>query len=359
MKVGEAQMRRNRGMSLVWLLALGMDASAQLAHRGDQPGAPAATASAPRRQRLILKDGGFQVVMSYTVVKDRVRYVSAERGGETEEIPLRLVDLEATKRWAQEHAAPDPNAPAAARPAPAIDPELLKEEAERAALSPEVATGPDTSLRLEPTDSVLALDTYQATPELVPLAQSQGELNKQTGHSVLRGIIKPASAPHQVVVLKGERAAVQMHVDDPVIYVKLDDALPTSGEALTVDTHGAGSRSNDLAKKSDSDYVIVRLDVRQDARVVASFNLAQLGTGRRQEDVTELDATELPGGHWLKLVPREQLLVGEYALVEVLGEKEINLGVWEFGVHPTSPENRDLVKPEKRRPGALERHEPQ
>ena len=348
---------RGRLRSLVWLLALAgrVVASAQLAHREDQP-APAASAVAPHRQRLILKDGGFQVVMSYTVVKDRVRYVSAERGGETEEIPLKMVDLEATKRWAQEHAPPDPNAPAAVRPAPAIDPELLKEEAERVALSPEVAT----DLRLEPTDSVLALDTYQATPELVPMAQSQGELNKQTGHSVLRGIVKPASAPHQMVVLKGEKAAVQMHVNEPVIYVKLDDALPTSGEALTVDTHGASSQSAAAkSKPNDSDYVIVRLDVRQDARVVASFNIGQLGTGKRQEDVTELDATELPGGHWLKLVPREQLLVGEYALVEVLGDKEINLGVWEFGVHPTAPENRDLIKPEKRRPGALERHGPE
>ena len=331
-----------------------LSAGAQLAHRGETP-APATPGSAPHRQRLILKDGGYQVVMSYTVVKDRVRYVSAERGGETEEIPLKLVDLEATKRWAQEHTAPDPNAPAAVRPAPAIDPELLKEEAERAALSPEVAT----DLRLEPTDSVLALDTYQATPELVPLVQSQGELNRQTGHSVLRGIVKPASAPHQVVVLKGDKAAVQMHVNDPVIYVKLDDALPASGEALTVDTHGASGRSAaEKGKPSDSDYVIVRLDVRQDARVVASFNIAQLGTGKRQEDVTEVDATELPGGHWVKLVPREQLLIGEYALVEVLGDKEINLGVWEFGVHPTAPENRDLIQPEKRRPGTLERHGP-
>ena len=348
---------QTRLRSLVWLLALAgrVVASAQLAHREDQP-APAASAVAPHRQRLILKDGGFQVVMSYTVVKDRVRYVSAERGGETEEIPLKMVDLEATKRWAQEHVPPDPNAPAAVRPAPAIDPELREKEAARAALSPEVAT----DLRLEPTDSVLALDTFQATPELVPMVQSQGELNKQTGHSVLRGIVKPASAPHQMVVLKGEKAAVQMHVNEPVIYVKLDDALPTSGEALTVDTHGASSQSAAAkSKPNDSDYVIVRLDVRQDARVVASFNIGQLGTGKRQEDVTELDATELPGGHWLKLVPREQLLVGEYALVEVLGDKEINLGVWEFGVHPTAPENRDLIKPEKRRPGALERHGPE
>src|SRR5205823_12933397 len=53
------------------------------------------------------------------------------------EIPLSLVDLEATQRWEKQHAQPgpvDPNNPA---PPPAIDPELLKEEADRAALTPE------------------------------------------------------------------------------------------------------------------------------------------------------------------------------------------------------------------------------
>jgi hypothetical protein len=100
--------------------------------------------------------------------------------------------------------------------------------------------------------------------------------------------------------------------------------------------------------------VIVRVDVRQDARIVTSFNAGQLGI-RKQEDVIETVKTPLAGGHWMKLVPKESLLIGEYALVEVVAENEINLGVWDFGVHPTAAENRDVVRPEKKRPVRLER----
>jgi hypothetical protein len=35
----------------------------------------------------------------------------------------------------------------------------------------------------------------------------------------------------------------------------------------------------------------------------------------------------------------------------------VNLSVWDFGVHPTAPENRDVIRPEKRRPASLE-HRP-
>src|SRR5947209_16607113 len=65
-------------------------------------------ATTPHRIHLILKDGNYQIVMSYKVVGNVVRYVSAERAGAEEEIPLSLVDLDATKRWEKQHAQPGP-----------------------------------------------------------------------------------------------------------------------------------------------------------------------------------------------------------------------------------------------------------
>ena len=65
---------------------------------------------------------------------------------------------------------------------PAIDPELLKEEADRAALTPEVAK----DLRLPEEDSTLVLDTFHGTPELVPLSQPDSQLNRDTGHNLLK-----------------------------------------------------------------------------------------------------------------------------------------------------------------------------
>ena len=312
-------------------------------------------ANTPHRTRLILKDGSYQIIMSYRIVGNVVHYISAERGGAEEEIPLALVDLDATKRWEQQHAQPsDSNNP---QP-PAIDPELLKEEADRAALTPEVVK----DLRLPEEDSTLALDTYRGTPELVPLAQTDSDLNRNTGHNLLKAAVNPLSASHQIVELKGESSPIQLHIKDPVLYLRIGDESVgnTAGTPLTVDTHGATSRAeNDPTGGSpNSRYVIVRADVRRGARVIASFRIGLLGGGQHQEDVIETTSELLPGGHWLKITPKEPLDFGEFALMEVLSDKAVNLGVWDFGVHPVSPENRDVLKPEPRRGVTLERHTP-
>jgi hypothetical protein len=337
-------------------IAAGLAFSA--AAQSHKPLPPLDPATNPHRIRLILKDGSYQVVMSYRVVGSVVHYISAERGGEEEEIPAALVDFDATQRWEKQHATPEAEGEGSSSQAPAIDPELLKEEADRAAYTPEVAK----DLRLPEQDSVLVLDTFRGTPELVPLPQSNGDLNRNTGHNVLRTAINPLSSSHQIVQLKGEKSPVQLHVDAPVLYVRIgsDAVVPTGGAPLTVDTHGASSNVHDTPSggSADSRYVIVRADVRTGARVIASFKIGFLGGVHQQEDVVETQAEVLPGGHWMKLTPREPLSFGEYALMEVVSEKEVNLGVWDFGIHPVAAENADAIKPEPKRPLSLERRRP-
>jgi hypothetical protein len=297
----------------VWVCALALGAGATgvvCAQPAQQTGSSQTagagqTSSAGHRTRLILKDGSYQIVMSYQVKGKIVSYVSAERD-ETEEIPNDLVDWDATHRWERQHPAEESDAgqgPAVAPP-PAIDPELLKEEADRAAWTPEVAK----DLRLPELDSVLALDTYQGAPELVPLVQSEGELNHTTGHNILKLAINPRSASHQIEQLKGVEAAVQLHVDTPAIYLRLgdDSGVMRGGTPLTVNTHGAdGVKTDSSGGSADSGYVLVRADVRTDARVLASFNIGVLGGGvKQQEDVIEMNSETLPGGHWMKLTPK-------------------------------------------------------
>jgi len=354
----------------VWICALAMVTGATGVEcaqpKMQQTGSSQTAMSTPaagvgHRTRLILKDGSYQIVMSYQVNGNIVRYRSAERDA-TEEIPTDLVDWDATHRWERQHPAEESDAGQGQNvaPPPAIDPELLKEEADRAAWTPEVA--PD--LRLPELDSVLALDYFQGAPELVPLVQTQGELNHTTSHNILKMAINPRAASHQIEQLKGVEAAVQLHVDTPVIYMRLgdDSGVMRGGTPLTVDTHGAGSgaKTDSSGGSADSGYVMVRADVRTDARVLASFNIGMLGgQAKTQEDVIELKSETLPGGHWMKLTPKRPLDFGEYALMEVVSENEINLGVWDFGVHPVAPENRDVIKAEPKRPLTLERRAPE
>ncbi len=312
------------------------------------------------RTRLILRDGGYQTVLSYRVLGGVVRYRSAERDGAEEDIPLALVDLPATKAWERAH---DPNQPAesqgaASQGAAVLSPELAREEAARAARSPEVAK----DLRLPEDDSVLVLDNFQGTPEVVPLPQQNSDLNRETAHTVLKKEINPQASPHDLLFLKDERADVQVHVPDPVFFVHLQDpkAEPVAdgGGSFTVDTGGQAGRETPGGGATGSRYVIERVDVRRGERAISSFALRLLDSGKGQPDLIETRGEALPGGQWERVVPRQPLLFGEYALIEVLNDRAVNSSVWDFGVHPTAKENDEALRPEPKRPAHLEHREP-
>jgi hypothetical protein len=301
-------------------------------------------------KRLILKDGSYQVVVQYEVAGDRVRYKSAERGGQWEEIPNSLVDWPATDKWNKEHA---PGALAAAEAArektekdeaAEIDKEEQAERAAEQARMPTVSPG----LRLPDESGVWVLDTFQGTPELVKLEQSNGDINKNLGHNVLKAAINPMAGSKQLVQIDGARSKTQLHVNQPELYVSLDagdDAAPD--EALKVDTHGASSMPKDKNNYSspNSRYVIVRVQQRRNLRVVAAMNISMMGKVSHSEDIVETTTQVLPGGHWMKVVPKDTLSFGEYALMEVLSPQDVNLDVWDFGVDPRAPENKSSLGP--------------
>src|ERR1700730_11667375 len=98
-----------RGSACSWAAALALAAGcAGLATAQPAPQKPlpdvsqTANGASPHRSRLILTDGSYQIVMSYTVKGKIVSYVSAERG-ETEEMPTDLVDWDATHKWERQH----------------------------------------------------------------------------------------------------------------------------------------------------------------------------------------------------------------------------------------------------------------
>src|SRR5690349_15815616 len=163
-------------------------------------------------KRLILKDGSYQVVTKWEIQGDRVHYYSAERD-EWEDVPNSMVDWDATNQFEKDRQA-QKNSPEAQ----ALDKELEEERKEQEAKSPTVAPG----LRLPPEGGVYALDTYLGEPQLLPLDQSSGQVNKNTKRNIRRGAINPVAGSKMTIELAGARAKIQVHASLPAIYVNLD-----------------------------------------------------------------------------------------------------------------------------------------
>lgn len=278
-------------------------------------------------KRLILKDGTYQSVTKYEIKGDRVRYLSADRF-EWEEVPKDLVDWPATEKWEKDRASA-----AASQEIKELAEESEAERKEEEARSPTVAPG----LRLPSQGGVYLLDDFQGQKQLAELVQSGSELNKQTGKNILRATLNPFSGTRQSIELKGARAGVQAHETQPVMYVNVESDSEDAGAPTRVS-------GQEAPPPPAQRYRIVRLTRKKDARVVGNLKIALTGSLKQQETFVEVATTVMPGG-WMKLMPAAPLPPGEYAVVEMLSPKEINLYVWDFGVDPTAPANPTAWKP--------------
>jgi hypothetical protein len=275
-------------------------------------------------QRLIMKDGSYQAASKWEITGDRVRYYSVERY-DWEEIPKDLVDWPATEKYNKELAG--------VRDATIKEIAKADEADEREA--PLVIPG----LRLPNTGGVFLLDTFKNQQQLVELIQNGSDLNKHTSRNILRSVMNPlGGSSTQTLELKGEHARVQSHVAQPVIFMNVD----TSGTAEPAFTQ----KASDKDQKSNR-YGLVRAEKKKDLRVVGKLNVAMFGKVDQKESWIPLIASAL--GDWTKLTPTETLAPGEYAVVELLDKKQINLFVWDFGVDPAAPQNPGAWLP--RQPG--------
>jgi hypothetical protein len=294
--------------------------------------------------RLILKDGTYQLVRKYEVVGDRVRYISIERSGDWEELPLDLVDWDATRKWERDHATEVEAQSDAMKEAAAIDKEESAERDEARFRRPEVAKG----LELPDEDGVFALDTFQGSPELVEMLPAELNANTKSKHGL--ATLNPMAGAKASLELDGAHAKVHFHVNDPTIYLSLnarDDAEQVVSHAMTVNTGGAkdvASRKHG-AHSPSSGFAIVRVDERRAIRIVGAIHMSSNGAVTQDEDVIPTKVDVLPGKHWLKITPAQQLTIGEYALVEIIAPSDINQSVWDFRVDPQLGDNPASLGP--------------
>lgn len=275
--------------------------------------------------RLILKDGSYQLAIKYEVKGERVRYLSAERG-EWEELPKSMVDWEATEKYAQDRAkgVPPPGAIE-------FDKQLEAERQADEARTPQVAPG----LRLPESSNILLLDTYQGQPQLAEIEQNGAEVNRNTKSNILRATINPIASSKQTIELDGLHAKVQAHATLPSIYVNVQPDQPAA-------TNQATPPEPELPWDR---FKIVRLTPKQGKRIAGAIKVAVFGKVSQEQNLVPTTAQQLTGG-WVKVTPTEELAVGEYAVVEMLGKDGMNLSVWDFGVNPAAPVNMLVTKPD-------------
>lgn len=327
-------------------LAAGGPASAQTPLSSGHPGAlQPASAGAASNHRLILKDGSYQIVRRFEIVGDRVRYISVERGGEWEEMPVDLVDWDATRQWEQHRAGQGADQPSPAmKEAEEIDKEEAAERADQSARMPTVATG----LELPDQDGLFVLDTFRSAPELVELIPSELEVNAKSRHGLR--ILNPMAGARAGLELDGPHARVHLHVNDPVFYLSLDsvdESLPHLTHSLTVKTRNAAQAANGKhgAHSVSSGFAMVRVNERRAVRLVGPIHVSSSGAAASDENVIPAHVEVMPGKRWLKLTPLRPLLTGEYVLVEILSPSSIGQSVWDFRVDPGMGDNPGSIGP--------------
>jgi len=240
-----------------------------------------------------------------------------------------MVDWAATDQYEKDRAAGKPSPEAVA-----LDRELEAERQADEARSPHVAPG----LRLPDDGGVMLLDTFQSQPQLVELQQNSGELNKNMKGNILRATINPIASAKQTIELPGLHSKIQSHATVPAIYVNI-------GQQDQLD------KATQIAEKSKEQelpwdrFRIVRLQAKQDKRIVGDIKIAIYGKVSQQQKLVPTTAAKLTGG-WVKVTPSSDLEPGEYAVIELLGKDGMNLYVWDFGVNPSAGANATAWKPD-------------
>jgi hypothetical protein len=243
------------------------------------------------------------------------------------------VDWAATEQFEKEHPA------GVARETEQLSAEEAAEKRTEEAKTPEVAPG----LKLPYDGGVILLDRYAAEQSLVEMEQAGGEIDAQRGKNVLRAALNPFASLRQSIELKGTHAPVQAHQAQPVFYLNVDTDEP------------ADKPRKAPALPPGERFRIVRAQLKKDTRVVGNLKIALTGHITQQGNWVAVRQQAVSGG-WVRLEPAVPLAPGEYAIVEMLNAKEMNLYVWDFGVDPAAPRNPSAWRPVPvRTPGADEK----
>lgn len=236
--------------------------------------------------RLYLKDGTYQLTSEYKVVKDRVTYLSSERG-EWEELPLELVDLARTKKEAVQHDE-DLKADAKAQAEEDKAVRLAAREVEEIPEQPGVY--------------------YIHDEKLEPVKVAESKIVNDKRRQVLK-VLSP------VPMVSGKAT---LEIDGDTSSKEISDKRPEFFFRLSVMERLA------LVKLTPT---------KKGSRIVENIRIIPV-TKEIQQEIKEVETfKKQEGDNVYKIWPEKDLELGEYALVEYTeGLESINTQVWDFKI---------------------------
>jgi hypothetical protein len=287
---------------------------------------PLTAISAQAQQtKLFLKDGSQLLVKSYQVEGDKIRFYNLDTH-EYEEMPVALVDFDATRRAAGEQAAAGVKIVDEAKQ---LEKEHFSPDTNGPAAKPagfQVAPG----LYLPLTEGVYAYDGLR----VIPMVQSEGEVvtDKQRA-ALMMAMPGPLLKRRSLVSLAGGQAALRIANFQPVFYIEAND--PWGNNAVLIPV-----------KSSHGERVLEKVQ-------------SGMGAGASGEirEALPIEKQQVAKGIY-QLRPSKALEPGEYALGELVDGK-LNMDVWDFGIDkpgkkvatPTSASDQQQGPMGEQRPG--------
>lgn len=246
-----------------------------------------------RGQKLIMKDGTFQIVSSYQLDGDRVRYFSVERS-EWEEIPASLIDWPATKQAEAQ----------SEKTEAALTNKIKTSEAMAESASVDVDASYEVvpGVFLPPGEGFFILDGNS----VFPLKQSAASAKLDKGHLIEQIAVPMPVIPSRASVdLPGKHASFRTVNPVPEFYFRTKDSSEPQIELLVAHVEGNKRHIENIDTLFGQQNHKGKTILMQEWRVADGLYRFTLG---------------------------QPLAPGEYALAQFSPKDGISLLLWDFGV---------------------------
>lgn len=248
---------------------------------------------APRGQKLVLKDGSFQLVREYKIEGDKVSYYSLDTH-QWEEMPTALIDWDATKKEAAKEAKKD------ATLLNTVDEREKQETAD--VLSVDASIEPAPGIFLPPDDGLFAFDGKKIL--VVNQADMKSSLSKT---KMIEKVMVPVPIvpERHVISIAGTRAKLRMTNGQPEFYLRVN----TPGEP---------------------EIDLVRAKVRKSDRQVEDVDELMDMTAEKRKDVA-LQRWHIASNVYRYTIAKP-LEPGEYVLVQNIPNDQYSIYLWDFAI---------------------------